>query len=120
CWRLGHLGQRPAPAFVAAGDRLLQARHGVWARGDARLLGDGRPTLVVDLPPGLHQRPARASQYLGQRAGVVNVARGPVALVDQFGDQLARRGAVTHELVDEGAAVAAAVDVDVGQLGIDP
>src|SRR3546814_5826127 len=39
---------------------------------------------------------------------------------DRFGDQIARRGVVAHKFVDEGTLVAAAVRVDVGQLGVDP
>ena len=116
----GHVGQRPAPACVAVGDQLLQPRRRLRPALDAGLRRDGRPALVVRPLPGFHERTAGATDYLRQRAGVVHVAGRPVALVDQFVDQLARRGVVAHQFVDEGAAVAAAVGVDVGQLGVDP
>src|SRR3546814_20262588 len=87
--RFGHLGQRPPPAFVTAGDGPFQALHGVGALGDARLPGNGFTPLVVELPPDFDQPPARAPDHMGQRSAEVDLAGPPLTILDPFVDALA-------------------------------
>src|SRR5690606_15086797 len=112
--------QRPRPALVSGCEAVLEAMELVRARLDAHALRERAPALAVVALPLLRDIAAGTADDLGDRAGVVDVARRPAFFHQQRGDVVARRAVVAHEFVDERLAVAAAVGIDVAQRLVDP
>src|SRR5690606_36971669 len=78
------------------------------------------PALAVVAVPLLGDVAAGSTDDVADRAGVVDVARGPALVGQQHGDVVTRRVVVAHQLVHERVPVAIAVIVDVAEGLVDP
>ncbi|MDV5981070.1 MAG: hypothetical protein LOX98_06545 [Lysobacter sp.] len=112
---------RATPAVIAGHEAALELVELGRARLDAHALGKRAPAFTAAIAfPLVDDVTARTADHLGDRAGVVHVARFPVALEQQRGHQIPRRAVVADHLIDERLLVTAAVPVDVVQPSVHP
>src|SRR5690606_17848221 len=104
--------QRPRPTVVGRDEAALEAMELFGTRLDPEALRQRTPALAVVAVPLLGDVAAGATDDVADRAGVVDVARGPALVGQQHGDVVARRVVVAHQLVHERVPVAIAVIVD--------
>ena len=111
---------RATPAVVGRHHAAFQAVEFCRARFDAEASGHRAPALTVVALPEINDVAAGMAAEVGERAGEVDIARCPAPTGQQLHHQIARRGVIAHQFVDERIAIAVAVAVHVAQPGVDP
>ena len=105
---------------MALADLALEGVEGGRPRLDAQALRDNAPALAPVALVIVGDFQAGPAQLVGQRAGVIDVARRPATVVVQVADERTRRAEADHDVVDEPVGIAAREDIDVPQAGVHP